>query len=182
MIPTRISGRYIRALLEITAAQGKTADVEQELQLVDQLLKANPELLNLLLHPKISRLRKKKLLDDVLGTRVSVSVRNFLHMLVEKKREGIIPFLFEEFKKAADRLRGVIKATVKTAIELSADQKQKLQGVLEKNTRSTVTIDYALDTAILGGLQVYIGNEILDASIQGKLNRLQKYLLELNVS
>ena len=103
-------------------------------------------------------------------------------MLVEKKREGIIPFLFEEFKKAADRLRGVIKATVKTAIELSADQKQKLQGVLEKNTRSTVTIDYALDTAILGGLQVYIGNEILDASIHGKLNRLQKYLLELNVS
>jgi F-type H+-transporting ATPase subunit delta len=182
LIPTRISGRYIRALLEITAAQGKTADVEQELQLVDQLLKANPELLNLLLHPKISRLRKKKLLDDVLGTRVSVSVRNFLHMLVEKKREGIIPFLFEEFKKAADRLRGVIKATVKTAIELSADQKQKLQGVLEKNTRSTVTIDYALDMAILGGLQVYIGNEILDASIHGKLNRLQKYLLELNVS
>jgi F-type H+-transporting ATPase subunit delta len=182
LIPTRISGRYIRALLEITAAQGKTADVEQELQLVDQLLKANPELLNLLLHPKISRLRKKKLLDDVLGTRVSVSVRNFLHMLVEKKREGIIPFLFEEFKKAADRLRGVIKATVKTAIELSADQKQKLQGVLEKNTRNTVTIDYALDTAILGGLQVYIGNEILDASIHGKLNRLQKYLLELNVS
>lgn len=182
MIPTRISGRYIRALLEITAAQGKTADVEQELQLVDQLLKANPELLNLLLHPKISRLRKKKLLDDVLGTRVSVSVRNFLHMLVEKKREGIIPFLFEEFKKAADRLRGVINATVKSAIELSADQKQKLQGVLEKNTRSTVTIDYALDMAILGGLQVYIGNEILDASIHGKLNRLQKYLLELNVS
>ena len=182
MIPTRISGRYIRALLEIAAAQEKTADVERELQLLDQLLKANPELLNLLLHPKISRLRKKKLLDDILGTRVSASVRNFLHLLVEKKREGIIPFVFEEFKKAADRLRGIINATVKSAIELSASQKQKLQSVLEKTTSSIVTIDYALDTAILGGLQVHIGNEILDASIHGKLNRLQKYLLELNVS
>jgi F-type H+-transporting ATPase subunit delta len=182
LIQTRISGRYIRALLEIAAAQGKTADVEQELQLVDQLLKKNPELLNLLLHPKITRRRKKKLLDDILGTRVSAAVRNFLHLLVEKKREGIIPFIFEEFKKAADRLRGISNATVKSAIELSSAQKQRLQGVLEKTTRSTVTIDYAVDSAILGGLQVFIGNEILDASIHGKLNRLQKHLLERTIS
>jgi F-type H+-transporting ATPase subunit delta len=182
LIQTRIIGRYISALLDLAAAQGKTADVEQELQLIDQLLKKNPELLNMLLHPKISRLRKKKLLDDILGTRVSAAVRNFLHLLVEKKREGIIPFLFEEFKKAADRLRGVINATVKSAIELSAAQKQKLQSVMEKTTRRTAKITYAVDTALLGGLQVYIGNEILDGSIQGRLIRLQKYLLELNVS
>ena len=182
MIQTRIIGRYISALLDLAAAQGKTADVEQELQLIDQLLKKNPELLNMLLHPKISRLRKKKLLDDILGTRVSAAVRNFLHLLVEKKREGIIPFLCEEFKKAADRLRGVINATVKSAIELSAAQKQKLQSVMEKTTSRTAKIAYTVDTALLGGLQVHIGNEILDGSIQGRLSRLQKYLLELNVS
>ena len=182
MIQTRIIGRYISALLDIAAAQGKTADIEQELQLVDQLLKENPELLNMLLHPKISRMRKKKLLDDILGTRVSAEVRSFLHLLVEKKREGIIPFLFDEFKKAADRLRGVINATVKSAMELSSDQKQKLQGVMETTTSRTVKIAYAVDTALLGGLQVFIGNEILDGSIQGRLNRLQKHLLERNIS
>ena len=182
MIQTRIISRYISALLDIAAAQGKTADVEQELQLLDQLLRKNPEFLNMLLHPKISRMRKKKLLDDILGTRVSAEVRSFLHLLVEKKREGIIPFLCDEFKKAADRLRGVINATVKSAMELSADQKQKLQGVMETTTSRTVKIAYAVDTALLGGLQVFIGNEILDGSIQGRLNRLQKHLLELNVS
>jgi F-type H+-transporting ATPase subunit delta len=182
LIQTRISGRYIRALLDIAAAQRKTADVERELQFIDQLLKENPELLNMLLHPKISRLRKKKLLDDILGTWVSAAVRNFLHLLVEKKRTGIIPFVFEEFKKAADRLRGIVNATVKSAIELSSVHKQKLQSVMEKTTGSTVKITYAVDTALLGGLQVYIGNEILDGSIQGRLGRLQKYLLELNVS
>jgi F-type H+-transporting ATPase subunit delta len=182
LIQTRIIGRYVSALLDLAAAQGKTADVEKELQLIDQLLKANPELLSMLLHPKISRLRKKKLLDDMLGARVSAAVKSFLHLLVEKKREGIIPFLFEEFKKAADRLRGIINATVKTAIELSADQQQKLQNVMEKTTKRTVKIAYAVDTSLLGGLQVYIGNEILDGSIQGRLSRLQKYLLELNVS
>ncbi len=182
MIQTRISGRYIRALLEIAAAQGTIENVEQELQFIDQLLKGNPEFLNMLLHPKISRLRKKKLLDDILGTRVSAAVRTFLHLLVEKKREGIIPFVFEEFKKAADRLRGVINASVKSAMELSAAQQQKLQSVMEKTTSRTVKIAYAVDTALIGGLQVYIGNEILDGSIRGRLSRLQKYLLELNVS
>jgi F-type H+-transporting ATPase subunit delta len=182
LIQTRIISRYISALLEIAAAQGKTADIEQELQLVDQLLKENPELLNMLLHPKISRMRKKKLLDDILGTRISAEARSFLHLLVEKKREGIIPFLFDEFKKAADRLRGVINATVKSAMELSSDQKQKLQSVMETTTSRTVKIAYAVDVALLGGLQVFIGNEILDGSIKGRLNRLQKHLLERNVS
>jgi len=182
LIQTRIISRYISALLDIAAAQGKTADVEQELQLLDQLLRKNPEFLNMLLHPKISRMRKKKLLDEVLGTHVSPDVRSFLHLLVEKKREGIIPFLCDEFKKAADRLRGVINATVKSAMELSADQKQKLQGVMETTTSRTVKIAYAVDTALLGGLQVFIGNEILDGSIQGRLNRLQKHLLERNIS
>jgi F-type H+-transporting ATPase subunit delta len=182
LIQTRIISRYISALLEIAAVQGKTADIEQELQLVDQLLKENPELLNMLLHPKISRMRKKKLLDDILGTRISAEARSFLHLLVEKKREGIIPFLFDEFKKAADRLRGVINATVKSAMELSSEQKQKLQSVMEKITSRAVKIAYAVDTALLGGLQVFIGNEILDGSIQGRLNRLQKHLLERNVS
>jgi F-type H+-transporting ATPase subunit delta len=182
LIQTRIIGRYISALLDIAAAQGKTAGVEQELQLLNQLLRENPELLNMLLHPKISRVRKKKLLDDILGSRISPEVRNFLHLLVEKKRESIIPFLGEEFIKAADRLRGVVNATVKTAMELSADQKQKLQRVMEKTTSRTVKLAYTVDTALLGGLQVFIGNEILDGSIQGRLNRLQKYLLERNVS
>jgi F-type H+-transporting ATPase subunit delta len=182
LIQTRIISRYISALLDIAAAQGKTADIEQELQLVDQLLKENPELLNMLLHPKISRMRKKKLLDDILGTRISAEARSFLHLLIEKKREGIIPFLFDEFKKAADRLRGVINARVKSAMELSADQKQKLQRVMETTTRRTVKIAYGVDTALLGGLQVFIGNEILDGSIKGRLNRLQKHLLERNVS
>jgi F-type H+-transporting ATPase subunit delta len=182
LIQTRIISRYISALLEIAAVQGKTADIEQELQLVDQLLKENPELLNMLLHPKISRMRKKKLLDDILGTRISAEARSFLHLLVEKKREGIIPFLFDEFKKAADRLRGVINATVKSAMELSSDQKQKLQSVMETTTSRTVKIAYAVDVALLGGLQVFIGNEILDGSIKGRLNRLQKHLLERNVS
>jgi len=182
LIPTRIINRYINALLDIAAARNITADVEQELRLVHQLLQENPDLLNMLLHPKISRLRKKKLLDEVLGKTVSAPVRNFLHLLVEKKREGIIPYVGEEFKKAADRQRGIIHATVKSAMELSAEHRQKLQTVMEKMTRSTVRIAFEIDAALLGGLQVYIGNGILDGSIQGRLNRLQKYLLERNVS
>ncbi len=182
MIPTRIINRYINALLAIAAAQNMTADVERELHLVHHLLEENPDLLNMLLHPKISRLRKKRLLDEVFGTTVSVPVKNFLHLLVEKKREGIIPYVGEAFNKAADRLRGILHATVKSAMELSPEHRQTLKTAMENMTRSTVSIAYELDASLLGGLQVFIGNSILDGSIQGRLNRLQKYLLERNVS
>jgi F-type H+-transporting ATPase subunit delta len=182
LIQSKITLRYIRAILDIAAAQGKTDAVEAELQNIDQLLKSNPAFMNLLLHPKISRLRKKKLLDDTFGARFSALVKSFLHLLVEKKREELIPVLFEEYKKAADRLRGIVKATVKSAIDLSDKQCQNLKAALEKRLSSTVELQFEVDRAILGGMQIFIGNDIIDGSIRGRLDKLQKYLLELSVS
>jgi F-type H+-transporting ATPase subunit delta len=182
LIQSKITERYIKALLDIAAQQGRTAEVEQELQHIDQLLKNNAEFMNLLLHPKISRLRKKKLLDDVFGGKISTTLKRFLDLLVEKKREALIGVLYEAYKQAADKLHGIVKATVNSAIDLTPEQQKKCKAVLEQKLKSTVHVQFAVDPGILGGLQIFIGNDVVDGSIRGRLNKLQKHMLELNVS
>jgi F-type H+-transporting ATPase subunit delta len=182
LIQSKITERYIKALLDIAAQQGRAEDVEGELYHVDQLLKSNTEFMHILLHPKISRLRKKKLLDDILGAKISETVKRFLDLLVEKKREAIIAVLYEAYKQAADRMRGIVKATVNSAIDLSPERQKKCKAVLEQKLKSTVEAQFAVDATILGGLQIFIGNDVLDGSIRGRLDKLQKHILELNVS
>jgi F-type H+-transporting ATPase subunit delta len=182
LIQSKITERYVLALLDIAARQGTTGQIEEQLQYVDRLLKSNAEFMHILLHPKISRLRKKKLLDDLFGARLAAVVRRFLHLLVEKKREAIIPILYEAFKHDADRKRGVVKARVNAAIDLSPEQQNSCKAALEKRLQSTVEVQFSVDAAILGGLQVFIGNDVLDGSIRGRLDKLQKHILEGNVS
>ena len=182
MIQSKITERYVLALLDIAAQQKKTEEIEGQLQYVDRLLKSNVEFMHILLHPKISRLRKKKLLDDLFGTRLSATVTRFLHLLVEKKREAVIAVLYEAFKHDADRMRGIVKARVNAAIDLSPEQQNTCKAALEKRLKSTVEVQFAVDAAILGGLQIFIGNDVLDGSIRGRLDKLQKHILERNVS
>ena len=182
MIQSKITERYVLALLDIAARQGSAEEVERQLQYVDQLLKSNAEFMHILLHPKISRLRKKKLLDGLFGTKLTPTVTRFLHLLIEKKREAIIAVLYEAYKHDADRMRGIVKARVNSAIDLSTEQRQTCKTVLEKKLKSTVEVQFAVDAGILGGLQIFIGNDVLDGSIRGRLDKLQKHILELNVS
>lgn len=182
MIQSKITERYVLALLDSAARQGTTEEVEGQLQQVDRLLKGNAECMHILQHPKISRLRKKKLLDDLFGKKLTPAVTRFLHLLVEKKREAIIPVLYEAYKQDADRRRGIVKARVNSAIDLSPQQRQTCKTVLEKRLKSTVEVQFAVDSGILGGLQIFIGNDVLDGSIRGRLDKLQKHILERNVS
>jgi F-type H+-transporting ATPase subunit delta len=182
LIQSKITERYVLALLDSAAQQGKTEEVERQLQYVDQLLKSNAEFMHILLHPKISRVRKKKLLDDLFGTRLTDTVKRFLHLLVEKKREAIIAVLYEAYKQDADRMRGIVKARVNSAIDLSPEQQHTCKAVLEKKLKSMVEVQFAVEAGILGGLQIFIGNDVLDGSIRGRLDKLQKHILEINVS
>ena len=182
MIHRRISNRYIKALLDVAAEQGRIEEVERELQDIDRLLRDNADLMNLLLHPKISRLRKKKVIDDIFGNRVSPAVKNFLDFLIEKKREQILTVVLEEYTMQADKLRGMVKAQVRSAFDLPERQMKTLKAALEKKLDRRVEFQLEVDKTILGGLQVFIGNDVLDGSIQGRLASLQKYLLEATLS
>jgi F-type H+-transporting ATPase subunit delta len=79
-------------------------------------------------------------------------------------------------------MRGIVKARVNSAIDLSPEQQHTCKAVLEKRLKSMVEVQFAVETGILGGLQIFIGNDVLDGSIRGRLDKLQKHILELNVS
>jgi len=174
----RVTQRYVHGLLQAVEQPTHLDQIEQSLQQIATLLRQNREVKVFLYHPTIARERKKRLLRAIIGDGAPVILKRFCDYIIEKKRERILEHLAAEFKEAADALRGIARARVTAATELSESQRDRLRSALETMLQKKVVCDQYLDPSLIGGLQVMVGTHIFDGSVKGRLQRLQKHLLE----
>lgn len=64
--------------------------------------------------------------------------------------------------------------TVESAVALDATERQKVESGLAKDHGSNLTIEYKINPELLGGLRIKVGDDVLDGSVQGRLDRLSK--------
>lgn len=173
---------YVQALFEIAKAQNAFPQTTQDLEKVVELLRENEELRKVLLHPAIPRERKAQLVDSLLAPHLSPLVRNFLRLIIDKRREKILEFIMYEYKSIADLLGGAARATIQAAIPLSESQLSRIREVLERLSGKEVEIRTEINPKILGGVIIRIGNKIIDGSITSRLKNLRRRLVELRVA
>ena len=106
----------------------------------------------ILFHPSITRNEKKKLIKKVFGASASNLMRNFLNLLVDRRKEEILEFLPAIHKETVDRSKGAIKARVTTVAPLTENQMNGIKKRLDKLTGKKVEIEVVQDPQILGGL------------------------------
>ena len=182
MIERRIVIRYVKALLDVAVREGDLERVGRELMQVQVVLRENRELREFLLHPRVPPTRKKKLAEEVFRGLVSPLVFHSLCHIVEKKREELLTAIGDEFKEVADEYRGIAKATVQTAAEVSEERLKSIKVRLEQFLGKRVELHVEVIPEILGGVVLRIGSQIVDGSIRGRLERMRNQLLELKVA
>lgn len=176
-----ITIRYARALFTLSSANGVVERIESDLELLDGALKASKELMALLRHPRISGEQKKTLLDKAVAAQFHPVLRDFLHLVVDKKREDALAFLLEDYRTVADRARGIVKARVQSVYQLPQPKLERLKGELERVLKSRVVVENELNPELLGGISIFIGNRVIDASVRYRLKVLRERLLEAEV-
>jgi len=125
MSRTVIARRYARALFELAQEKGELDRVEQELNLVVETLERIPELQEWLAAPAVDVERKKALVAERFQE-LSDWMKNFLFLLLDRGRQGLISRIAEEFKHLADDARGVAEAVVTSALPLTEKEKERL--------------------------------------------------------
>jgi F-type H+-transporting ATPase subunit delta len=104
---------------------------------------------------------------------------NFLLQLVEKHREAALPAILREYVELAkEDKRNLLMADVTTALPLTAGQEQALAEKLAAMTGRTIKIRQRVDSSILGGIVVRVGDKLLDGSVSHQLSVLQADLLK----
>lgn len=176
MAELAVARRYVRALFDAASRAGAVDQVEADLKAVDQILKAVPRLARVLHAPTIAGSRKTALLDTAFSGQVSELTLRFLRLLVNRGREDALTELSVEFQTLANEHRGVAPVEVTAAVALSEAEQAALAQALSQRTGKQVQLTVKVDETLLGGLQLRMGDTIIDGSVRTRLSRLRERL------
>lgn len=177
-----VSKTYGEALFELAVEEGKEDALLEEVSAIKKVLDENPDFSKIMDHPKILKEDKLETLENVFKGRISEDLLGFLHLIVLKDRYSEIDSILEYFIEEIKNLKGIGKAVVTTAVILDDDAKTKVYDKLVETTKyNSMEIEYEVDETIIGGMIIRIGDRVVDSSIQTKLNKLQRELLQIQV-
>jgi len=167
------SHAYAEALLAVARSEGSLADVEDELFRVARLLESNDELRTTLTDAHLPVSRRQQIVEDLLGGVADPTTTALVSMVVGTGRARDLPAIIDELVKlsAAEGNREV--AEVRSAVELTDDQKQRLAAALEAKTGKKVELKVIIDSTVLGGLVAQVGDTVIDGSVKTRLQQLK---------
>ena len=174
--PTPAARRYAEAIFEL-AARDKAFDTWREGLVFAAQVLDNDRASRALSDPAQPFAERRKLLDRILGERVSPAVANLVRLLAQRSRLDILPRISTEYQRLLNRHQGIVEATVTSPLPLNRAETEALTTRLQKMTGSEVDLRSIVDPALIGGLTVRVGDTLLDASVRGRLERLRDQLV-----
>jgi F-type H+-transporting ATPase subunit delta len=167
--------RYAEAAFEIGRADGTLDAWERDMGIIGATV-PHPELRRLMQHPAIPFADKERVLRAVLGRGVAQGAVNLLLLMVRRGRPGAIEPMIARFSELLRRERGIALAQVRSALPLDDGQRAEIASRLRALTASEIEIDEAVDPDLIGGVSVRIGDQLYDASVRSRLERLRTRL------
>lgn len=130
----------------------------------------DPQLATLSQNPAVPASRIAEVILAVCGEKLGEEAGNFVRLMTENKRLAALPEivrLFEEMKAAQE---GRLEARITSAFPLDDAQMHALVAKLEAKFGQKVTAEQAVDPALIGGVIIQVGDEVMDASVRGRLS------------
>lgn len=180
MTLSAVGNRYAHALADVVTTPGAAtqADVAvSELKSFEAALKSSVELHSALTSPAVSPGRKRAVVGRIADSlRIGPVTRNFLYVLIDHRRIGILPDIIAAFERVVDERLGFAQAEVTSAAALSDSQRAALSAQLEKRTGRKIRMRCAVDPTLIGGVVARIGSTVYDGSVRGQLDTLGRKL------
>lgn len=172
-IQASLAGRYALALFELARDENQLETVSKSLGAVRQALAESNDFRALTTSPLVGREASAKAIaatGEAMG--LDPLTRNFLGVLAKNRRLSQLGAVIRAFSLLVARHRGEVTAEITSARALDNGQVDAIKASLRTRMGRDIAVDLNVDPAILGGLVVKIGSEMIDGSIRTKLNNL----------
>ena len=167
--------RYADALLDVCFEENCQDNVYTEFKLFYEQMRTDKEFERLVTESVLSSEEKKALFEKVLPNG-SAYFMNFLKTLADRGRENELMDMFPEFERGYKERKNILEAEAVTAVEMTPEQVEKITEELAEKYGKTIVLKTSVDPTILGGMVLYVGNEMLDASVKARFEGLKKQL------
>ncbi len=177
-----VASRYARALADLVLDPSRGLPAERavaEIAAFEQLAGASRDLEGVLLSPAVAPARKRAVVER-LAHRLEMSrlVRNFLFVIVDRRRAGMLAEIRVAFEALIDERSGAAEADVRSARLLSTAERESVALSLGRMTGKKVRCKFSVEESLIGGLVARIGSTIYDGSVRGQLDALGRRLTD----
>ena len=171
--------RFSLALYELANESNVLSQVEDHSSSILNLISSSKDFSDLIKDPTNSQEDLLKVIDNISNDNKFESLlKNFLSFLITKRRFFYVEQILKSFIETCSQKRGELKAELKSAKELSADEISKITDELTKNFSSKIKLNYKHDESLIGGLIVQVGSTMVDTSIKNKLQQIENRMIE----
>lgn len=171
----RLASRYAKSLIDISIEKGKLEKVYEDMLWLQQAIRGNRDLHNLLRSPIIKADKKEKVISAVTANRLSDIVSTFIMLLIRKGREAylaeIIPAFISQYKES----KNIHTLKLTTAMPLSDEIRNSIVSkVKAESGYQNVEVEEKVNPDIIGGFILQMGDKLIDASIAYDLKEVER--------
>jgi len=168
--------RYAEAFLAVLSAEGNINEVQDELFRFARVVEGNDELRNALSDPHIPVQRRQQIVEDLLGGKALNTTVALVSLVVGTGHIRELPEIVDRLLTMTARAGQRVLAEVRSAIELTDDQKARLAESLKAATGKDVDVVVVVDPSVMGGIVTQIGDTVIDGSVRQRLAKLRESL------
>ena len=163
---------YAKAAFELAKSQGDLNGWDGLLKTAGEIV-ADDTVSSLLGNPLVARSAVISLITDALGDSAGESFGGFLAVLGDNDRLALLPEISELFGDLRQEAEKRLQVRVVSAVELSEEQASRMKAALAKRLDRSIELESVVDASVLGGAVIYAGDQVIDGSLKGRLEKLQ---------
>ena len=172
-----IARRYAKALMLIGKEDGQAETYREELNSVAEMIAGNSDLEQAISNPLYDAAGRKQVLESVIEKlNLSEVMKSFLLLVFDKGRIGFLASINDFYQKLADEVKGVARASLVSATDLSSETIEKIRSTLSQKTGKDIILEVDQDPDLIGGIVTRIGDLVLDGSIRTQLLNMKESL------
>ena len=174
------ANRYALALYELAKENSELEVVEKNIKEILDIFNASADLKNFVKNPTQSQSSQLDVLNKIsIEMKLSKIIKNFLSILVNKRRIFFLNTIFLNFLSLVSKKRGELKASLISSKNLTNEELNNLNTELSQAMGTAVAFNYKVDENLIGGLKLQIGSLMVDTSIKNKLKKYEQIMLEI---
>jgi F-type H+-transporting ATPase subunit delta len=176
---SHVAGQYADAVMQLAADAGSDKTVLENLRAVNQVVGATPDFGIVLRHPGVPPAEKKQLLISVFGGKVHELTLRLLELLADRRRLDLIPHIEREYERLWRERQNIVKGTLYFAERPDSHLLNEVKAKLQAKLGKTLELDEKEDKSLIGGYLLRLGDQIIDGSLKGRLQAIEKQLLSV---
>lgn len=173
---TEVGSVYGEALYTLAREEGLSKTILEQLKVLDQSFRQEPQFLRLLSAPNLPKAERCRILDDSFRGKIEPYILNFLKILTEKGYVRHFSACCEAYRGLYNQDNGILPVTAVSAVPMSEKQMAALTEKLSRITGKHVELENKLDPAVLGGLRLDYDGKRVDDTVSHRLDAVRSML------